>query len=90
MEQIILHLTFRYKITPQNKFPVVYVTSFFASALKRGPFLPSCTLWLLGSDVLLLSIDLMEEDQEQGRDNKRHSCHDETRPVIIHLVNEVS
>lgn len=34
------------------------------------------------------AVHLVEDEQEQSRDDESDSCHEETHPVITHLVNE--
>lgn len=44
----------------------------------------------LGGWPLTPAVHLMEEQQEQSGDDESYTCHEETRPIITHLVNEES
>lgn len=45
---------------------------------------------VLGGRPLTPAVHLMEDEQEQSRDDESHPCHDEPRSIITHLVYEES
>lgn len=79
-------------------FALPAINSFFSPSFMSSPVffsslgLSSTALFhfvaVLGGWPFDRAIHLMEEQQEQSRDNESDACHEETCAVVAHLVNE--
>lgn len=64
--------------------------SSFALAPTLSHIQSVCIIIIIITHVLAAdpAVHLVEEEQEESRDNESHSCHEESHSVVTHLVYE--